>query len=203
VDEIRYAVALLVLLTYPPALLLWVAIHPWARHWRRLGMAATYAILGLPMSVLVYGLFVLRKTLTGRDLGTSWFLVGAAVVCLATAGWIARQRFKHLTFQILAGKPELSAAAFPGRLLTEGIYARMRHPRYVEVTLWVLGYALFANHLGTYVLWLISLPTVHLVAVLEETELRQRFGAAYDAYARQVPRYLPHKSRPRSQEKQS
>lgn len=190
-DKARYAVALMVLLTYPPALLLWLGIHPWARHWRRLGMTATYAILGLPMSALVYGLFVLRKTLIGRDLGTSWLLVGLVVVCLAAAGWIARQRYKHLTFQILAGKPELSAAAYPGRLLTEGIYARMRHPRYVEVTLWVLGYALFANHLGTYMLLLISLPTLHLVAVLEEKELRQRFGDAYDAYARRVPRYLP------------
>ena len=190
-DKIRYAVALLVLLTYPPALLLWLGIHPWARHWRRLGMAAAYAILALPASALVYGLYALRKTLIGRDFGTSWFLVGLSVVCLAAAGWIAKQRLKHLTFEMLAGRPELSAAAYPGRMLTEGIYARMRHPRYVEVTLWVLGYALLANHLGTYVLWLISLPTIHLVTVLEERELRQRFGAAYDAYARKVPRYLP------------
>ena len=49
----------------------------------------------------------------------------------------------------------------------------------------VAGAAMFT------VLWLISLPTLHLVVVLEERELRQRFGAAYDAYARQVPRYLP------------
>jgi protein-S-isoprenylcysteine O-methyltransferase Ste14 len=79
--------------------------------------------------------------------------------------------------------------------LTEGIYARLRHPRYVEVTLWTLGYSLIANYTGVYLLWLLSLPTLHLVVLLEERELRQRFGASYDAYARRVPRYLPKRER--------
>lgn len=194
VDSVRHALAILVLLTYPPAVLLWLGIHPWARQWRQLGMTATYLILGLPALALVFGLFALRETLLGRDLGGSWPLVVLAGGCLAVAASIARQRLRHLSFSILAGQPELSRAASPGRLLTEGIYARIRHPRYVEVTLWVLGYALFANYLGIYLLWLISLPTLHLVVLLEERELRQRFGAEYDEYARGVPRYLPHGS---------
>ena len=74
-----------------------------------------------------------------------------------------------------------SASAKPGELSP-------RTPRPMRA---VLGYALFANYLGIYLLWLVSLPTLHLVVLLEERELRQRFGAAYDEYARAVPRYLP------------
>lgn len=194
-DTARHALALLVLLTYPPAVLLWLAIHPWAHRWRRIGARGTYLVLSVPMLGLVAGLFAWRATLLGRDLGTSWLLVALALTCLVVAGAIARQRIKHLGFSTLSGKPELSQAAYPGRLLTEGIYARLRHPRYVEVTLWTLGYALFANHGGVYLLWLLSLPTLHLVVLLEERELRQRFGAAYDAYARRVPRYLPKRAK--------
>lgn len=190
-DTARHLVAVLVLLTLPPALLLWLAIHPLARHWRRVGVTVTYLILAVPGLALMVGLFVARETLLGRDLGTSGPLVAAAVACLCAAAALARQRIRQLSARILAGVPELSASAFPGRLLTQGIYARLRHPRYVEVVLWVLGYAFFANHLGTYVLWLLSLPTLHVVVLLEERELRQRFGAAYDEYARRVPRYLP------------
>jgi protein-S-isoprenylcysteine O-methyltransferase Ste14 len=190
-DTARHALALLVLLTYPPAVLLWLAIHPWAHRWRCIGALGTYLVLSVPMLGLVAGLFAWRATLLGRDLGRSWLLVALALTCLVVAGAIARQRIKHLGFATLSGKPELSQAAYPGRLLTEGIYARLRHPRYVEVTLWTLGYVLFANHGGVYLLWLLSLPTLHLVVLLEERELRQRFGASYEEYARRVPRYLP------------
>ena len=190
----RHALALLVLLTYPPAVLLWFGIHPWARYWRRIGTLATYLILSLPMLGLVGWLYKSRGVLLGRDLGTSWPLVAVAAVSLGVGGAIARQRMKHLRFSILSGEPELSRLAYPGRLLTEGIYARLRHPRYVEVTFWVLGYALIANHSGVYLLWLISLPLLHLVVLLEERELRQRFGAPYEEYARRVPRYLPRRA---------
>jgi protein-S-isoprenylcysteine O-methyltransferase Ste14 len=37
-----------------------------------------------------------------------------------------------------------------------------------------------------------------LVAIeLEEREMRARFGAAYEAYCRRVPRFLPLRAKPR------
>ena len=194
-DTARRVVALMLLLALPPSLLLWIVIHPLARSWRRLGFGWTYGLLAVPCAALMGSIWAGRQRLLGADLGTHWPLVGAAVACAVAAGALARARGRVLTFGILAGLPELSPGRYPGRLLTEGVYARVRHPRYVEVVIGTLAYALFANHVGTYVLWLLLFPALLLVVRLEERELRERFGAAWEAYARRVPRFIPRRLR--------
>lgn len=194
-DTARRVVALLTLVSLPPAVLLWIVIHPLVRFWRRLGFGWTYGLLAVPCAALMGAIWVGRQRLLGADLGTRWPLVGAAVACAAVAGALARARGRLLTFGILAGLPELSPGRYPGRLLTEGIYARVRHPRYVEVVVGTLAYSLFANHVGTYVLWLLLFPALLLVIRLEERELRERFGAAWEDYARRVPRFVPRRRR--------
>lgn len=187
----RYVVALLVLLSYPWGVVLWLFIHPLARFWRRLGVAATYMILSVPIVLLLVGVYRARHTLLAREFGTNPLTIGASVVLVACAATIAWKRHRLLTPRVLVGVPELSDRHYPGRLLTEGIYARIRHPRYVEVVLWVSAYAFFANYLAPYVVVLASIPVLMLVVVLEERELRERFGTAYDEYCRRVPRFVP------------
>ncbi|HWP00391.1 MAG TPA: isoprenylcysteine carboxylmethyltransferase family protein [Methylococcus sp.] len=87
--------------------------------------------------------------------------------------------------------PELAPARYPQRLLTEGPYARIRHPRYVQFMLALLGYALIANYLTVYAVVLVWLAGLYGIVVLEEKELRARFGEEYIEYARRVPRFIP------------
>lgn len=194
-DTARYVVALLVVLTFPYGVVLWVFIHPFARFWRRLGVAATYAILSAPILVLLTAVFRARHTILAREFGTNPLTMAASAVLVACAATMAWKRRRLLTPRVLAGVPELSNRHYPGHLLTEGIYARVRHPRYVEVVLWVSAYALFANYLAPYVVLLASLPLLRLVVALEERELRERFGVAYDDYCRRVPRFVPRSAR--------
>ncbi len=190
-DIARYVVATLILISLPSGLLLWLVIHPFVTFWRRLGPTRTYAILSIPVAAVMVTTFLMRRRLLAEDFGTNYFLVATAFVALLGGFLIARRRRKHLTFTILAGLPELSSARYPGTLLREGIYASIRHPRYVETALVVLAYALFANFLGTYVLLVATLPTLYVIVLLEERELRTRFGAEYVAYCRAVPRFVP------------
>ncbi|MEW5984503.1 MAG: isoprenylcysteine carboxylmethyltransferase family protein [Acidobacteriota bacterium] len=193
-DKVRYFFALMLVLFMPPAVGLWYVIHPLARYWRRLGALCTYAVLLPPVFLGVYGIYVVRASLVGTDFGFSWVTTVLAVAALIAGGRIAVLRRRLLTQRILTGVPELSRSD-PGVLLTSGIYGRIRHPRYVEIVFVVLGYALFSNHLGAYVVAVLSVPALYLVVLLEERELRDRFGHAYEAYSRSVPRFIPRRLR--------
>jgi protein-S-isoprenylcysteine O-methyltransferase Ste14 len=190
-DWLRYGLALLTICTLPPAVLFWYAIHPFVDFWRKFGPVWTYVILGGLSIALMGALFALGDHLVGADFGTSYPLIVVGVVCVAAAIWIALKRKKLLTWRILVGVPELTGRGERGRLLTEGIYARIRNPRYLEVILGTLGYVLIANHLGTYILFALLLPAIYGIVIMEERELRERFGTEYEEYCRRVPRLIP------------
>jgi len=186
----RYVIGVLMLVSVPISIGLWYAIHPFARAWRRVGPVWTYAILMVPSAAIGALLWAMRNVLLGRDLGTQPLLIALALPAAVAGAFVARARRKHLTQRILTGVPELSSRD-KGRLLTDGIYARVRNPRYLEFFLFVFAYVAFANYFGAWVLFLLCFPAIHLVVLLEERELRDRFGSEYEEYCRRVPRYVP------------
>jgi protein-S-isoprenylcysteine O-methyltransferase Ste14 len=192
VDSVRYYLALILLMGLPPGLLLWLVIHPLARFWRRLGPGWTYTVLGAPTLALMAGVFWGRGYLLVTEFGTNVPLIALGVTCATAGVAIAVKRKKYLTLSILAGVPELSAGG-GATLLTEGIYGRIRHPRYVEVFFWILAYAFVANYLALYITAVASLPVLYLIVILEERELLDRFGREYEEYRRRVPPFVPRK----------
>jgi protein-S-isoprenylcysteine O-methyltransferase Ste14 len=105
--------------------------------------------------------------------------------------WLSR----HLPFKTVVGLPELAPEKHPARLLTQGPYGLVRHPRYVQLYLSFLGYACIANYLALYVAVALWLPGIYVIVFLEERELRNRFGEVYEDYCRRVPRFIPRFSR--------
>jgi len=78
-----------------------------------------------------------------------------------------------------------------GKLLREGVYGVVRHPRYLSAGIGMIANALIVNYLGVYVLLIAVVPPGYLMLVLEERELLGRFGDAYREYQRDVPRLIP------------
>jgi len=190
-NSVRYLSALLIVITLPFSFVFWLVIHPLAPFWRRLGPPLTYAVVGLIGVALAAVVFHHRAALLAVEYGTNYALIATGLALIGAAIAISRQRRRLLTWRILAGVPELSRSGGPGRLLKEGIYGRIRHPRYVEAILGLSGYALIANYLATWIAIALSYPLLYLIVLLEERELRDRFGAEYAAYCRDVPRFVP------------
>ncbi len=187
-DTARYVMAVLVLVSLVPACVFWFTIHPFIGFWRRVGRFGATLIAAAAMIVSIAVLYLLRDTLLGQDFGTQVWLWLPAAILLAVAAAIERARKQHLNFNILTGGPEFSGDGAASTLLQEGIYGRMRHPRYFAYALAILGWALFANYLGLYVYVVVSWAFIFVLILIEEHELSERFGALYEDYARKVPR---------------
>jgi protein-S-isoprenylcysteine O-methyltransferase Ste14 len=187
----RHVLTLLMLMFMPGAVLFWFLVHPFIRFWRRLGLHRALPIYYTLLVAYVAGVFLLRKPLLAVDFGTNPVLIAVAVPMLAASIVLRRKISRHLRFSTLGGLPELAPESHPQPLLTEGIYSRIRHPRYVEALLVMASLALIANNLASYVNWIIGIPSVLLIVRIEEHELRDRFGAEYEAYCARVPRFVP------------
>ncbi len=152
----------------------------------------TMAVMTVFMVASVAALFYMRASLIGRDLGTNNLLVVVGIALVAGGLNIHRKRKRYLTARILVGIPEVHGDEKErGKLLDQGPYGIIRHPRYVEILLLTFGYAAISNHVGAYVLSGLAVPIVHLLVLLEERELLDRFGEAYREYRERVPRYIP------------
>ncbi|MGP8052082.1 MAG: methyltransferase family protein [Desulfobaccales bacterium] len=194
-NAVRYYLALIMVVTLAPAPFLWLLIHPFVRFWRRLGPGWTYGAVGPLWALAMAGLFLMRHALLAVEFGTSYYLTALGLLLLSASSWLGIIWFRRMRFMTILGLPELAPDRYPQPLLTTGVYAIIRHPRYVQIFLGLLGSALVANYLVLYLAAVLWLPGIYLIVRLEEKELRERFGPAYDEYSRRVPRFLPDISR--------
>ena len=70
-------------------------------------------------------------------------------------------------------------------------FEKMGTTRNLGVMLGGTGLACIANYQATWVLMAALVPVVYLLTMIEERELRVRFGEQYARYAAQVPRIIP------------
>ena len=190
-DTARYIVAVLMLVGVAYAIPYWFIVHPFVRFWRRLGLRIAYSILIVITLVLAVAAYLLKDRVLSVEYGTSLPLIVLGVICYGVAIAIQIKVKKHLKLRILAGVPEMESSGKGGTLLQEGIYSRIRHPRYVSFMFGMLAVAFFTNYLAMYVLVPLSAASLYVVVLLEEKELRNRFGDDYVRYSSRVPRFIP------------
>jgi protein-S-isoprenylcysteine O-methyltransferase Ste14 len=82
----------------------------------------------------------------------------------------------------------------PRRLVVSGPYRFVRNPMYLGMGIAMLGEALVfprATHIVLLELAAVALLASIFIALYEEPALRQMFGADYEAYCRNVRRWIP------------
>jgi protein-S-isoprenylcysteine O-methyltransferase Ste14 len=132
--------------------------------WRYFGLAQTRLDLGQPFQVLG-----LACVMTGVP------LLAACIFEFARSG-----------------RGTLSPVDPPRHLVVRGLYRYVRNPMYLSVTVIILGEALLTRSTSLAVYWAVWFFCVNVfVVAYEEPTLRRQFGASYDAYARQVGRWIP------------
>jgi protein-S-isoprenylcysteine O-methyltransferase Ste14 len=179
-------IAIAVLSFEMPVPLYWLILHTrvffWRRHIRAAFPVAVLAAWGM-IDSLLYGF---RLELFRRD--GSFFLALVGMVLIAFDVFTFSTSEAVLGGRRIVGHSELAGSR---ELIARGLYARVRHPRYLGMMSGVLG-ACLAVALpplwAASILWLV----LALLAIrAEEHELHTRLGPAYAAYAEHVPALLP------------
>jgi protein-S-isoprenylcysteine O-methyltransferase Ste14 len=124
---------------------------------------------------------------TAREVGWRWIaavpsVLGFAVAlrCIWDFGWTGR------------GTP--APMAPPQRLVVVGFYRYVRNPMYVGFLVgWAGLWVIFgrANRTALTVALVAVVGVALFVQLYEEPTLRRKFGAAYEEYCRNVPRWIP------------
>jgi protein-S-isoprenylcysteine O-methyltransferase Ste14 len=124
-------------------------------------------------------------------------LVAAALGFLVSAaGEAVRVTTIGLQYIVRGGRDR---RVYAKDLVTGGIYAHTRNPMYVGNVLIFVGLAIASNSwLSLAAIFPVYLFTCVAIVAAEERYLRGRFGDAFEAYCRDVPRWLPRVSGIRS-----
>jgi protein-S-isoprenylcysteine O-methyltransferase Ste14 len=76
-------------------------------------------------------------------------------------------------------------------LVTDGLYAHIRHPQYAGLFLIIFGWLLHWPTLLTLAIFPIIIALYYRLAISEEKELEELFGPEYARYKERTPRFFP------------
>lgn len=139
--------------------------------------------LGIPYLLLNSPLNIPALRFNGEPLhwlALPLIVIGALIYAWCTVDFVMRGR----------GSPNPDAP--PTRLVVSGLYRYSRNPMYVGLLTAIMGGGLWVGSALLFIYAAIAFLIVHLrVTRYEEPVLLQQFGESYQAYLKEVPRWLP------------
>jgi len=110
--------------------------------------------------------------------------IGWAIVFLsAIFGWLP-----IFTLRRWGGVPKRKSYVHTTTIVDRGIYSIVRHPQYTAGILLGVGVSLIAQHWLVGLLGAIVVLASYFGTFAEDQACREKFGEAYDEYAKRVPR---------------
>ena len=174
------------------------------RDWRTFGGFSAFIVAlfvemyGFPLTIYLLSGWLVRKypgtDLLGHDSGHLWYTL------LGVKGDPHTNPVHLASNLLIAGGFILLASAWrvlfnaqkTGTLAMTGPYAYIRHPQYAAFMLIMIGFLLQWPTLPTLVMFPILVTVYVRLAHREEREVRESFGAQWEAYAARTPGFIPH-----------
>lgn len=169
-----------------PVPIYWLLLHGpvsfWRKHRRSAFPTAVLVAWGIGDAII----FRFHRELFGRNFMAWRAVLGLLLIAFDVFAFSSSEA--DLGGRRIVGQSELEGSR---ELIAHGLYARMRHPRYLGMMTGVFGACLIV---GTPALWAVCIGWLVLALITiraEERELNSRLGPAYAAYSEQVPALLP------------
>ena len=165
------------------AAILWSAAFPERRVWPPERYTKITPLIVWTPTYALFGVLIALGVLGWGDVSLpDWmrYGIGATLIVLGNiAVWSEVMKF---------GLAQTGGA--PGTLRTEGLYRYSRNPQYLADAGIITGWSLLAAAPWAFVVAGPAIIALLAAPFAEEHWLRERYGAAFDAYAARVPRFL-------------
>lgn len=123
---------------------------------------------------------------------TEWLVWGHLPWYGSHANWFAARILILIGLVVsLVGFLQILGARKNARLVTNGLYAVVRHPQHLGIAVWTLGFALNSLRPADLVAWFTVNYLYVALALREEERLARDFGREWAAYSRRVPFMFP------------
>ena len=184
----------LIMLLWKP--FFWFVFHPAIGYWRRVGSRSLWVALPVWLTFAAVTI-LLRHVLFARRFERNAFTWAAGSLLFLVALWLDIQTQQSFGWRRLAGLPEINPRHRLSGVVRTGIYAHLRHPRYLLYMLMIFSMALLTGALPIFLLAFLNVLVYQILAPLEERKLLDQYGAQYEDYRRSVPRFVPRLGRTR------
>ena len=183
----------------------YLAPQSW-KEWSRAGVLQTFIIAfyaemyGFPLTIYFLARFFGVDIEWGEG-GNLWAQMFGTPMAHIVAMMIGYTIVFFGATLVADGWRRIHRARRENRLVTEGVYSRMRHPQYTGLFLIVFGEGIV--HWPTIVsvtAFPIIVAAYSFLARKEERQMVQQFGDTYRNYQRQVPMFIPKRNNGNRQE---
>lgn len=140
-----------------------------------------------PIFIIILLVFTRPALFLGRKNIDSVIVVAGFLIALA--GALFRLFVIGFAYIKRGGK---EGRVYADNLVTEGIYAHVRNPMYIGNFFIIVGISLIYGSPWVYIFVIPFFSYVYLsIVVAEENYLLKHFGPSYEAYCKQVNRFIP------------
>ncbi len=170
------------------------------REWRSMGVTIAFIIAlftemyGFPLTI-----YILTAILSSRypalnpfahESGHLWVtFLGGGAVTLTVIHIVSNGLMVAGFFIMASGWKRVHGAK--GGLVTEGVYAYVRHPQYSGLFLVTIGLLIQWPTIITILMWPVLITAYYKLSKKEEADMGKEFGEAYKKYKERVPMFIP------------
>ncbi len=183
-------IAISYLIIFVPIPIGWIIIHLTVNFWRRLNIFS-YLIFILYWITFGFIIFYFRKEIFSQRLNFNITLFIIGLILIFISFYLDKKRAEVFDLKKLIGLPEILPKKYKSKLVTSGIYSKIRHPRYLEYMLFSCGFAFITGFYYVYTSAVYIIIALYILILVEERELRERYGKPYLDYCKKVPRLFP------------